>query len=52
MSAVARMIADDFSILRLWRSGHDTKTIAEKLGTRECEIANALARIFDRARGQ
>ncbi len=52
MSAVQRSVPDDFSILRLWRSGLDTRAIAEKLGTRESEVSNALARIFDKARGR
>jgi DNA-binding CsgD family transcriptional regulator len=42
--------ADEFSVLRLWRKGFDTKAIAAALDVREHEVANALARIFDKVR--
>lgn len=35
------------TILRLWRSHHDTAQIAARVGLPEASIYNLLARLFD-----
>lgn len=41
-----------FEVLRLWRGGHDTLSIAKRMGRKESEVANALAEIRDAERQQ
>jgi DNA-directed RNA polymerase specialized sigma24 family protein len=49
---VEKPVLAPFELLRLWRLGLNTHDIAERMGLPEHAVANALARIRDRGRGQ
>lgn len=42
--------ADDAGMLRLWRDGHDTIVIAEKLNLQEWQVYNRLLHVREAAR--
>lgn len=47
-----RPTVQECEVLRLFRAGLDTISIAARLGANEPEVASALARARDRERGQ